>query len=324
MSDPVTGVPAANAPEPRPAPRIPRPPVAVRRPGPASDSGDASTVVPVAQPVERVVLRVGIRRRRARSAAEVAGAAAAASRRRDRRRPCPSGRPTERARRAEPAAGPQAPDRRHPAGAGAGRVGRRADDGGQEEAPPRRPGQGLRRWRRRPAPAARARPQMTSLDDELSTPIELDEETLERRRGQERKGRPVGRYLMVVHVRARTPPRSPCSRAGRSSSTTCPARPTTPRQIDGNIYLGRVQNVLPGMEAAFVDIGTPKNAVLYRGDVQYDADDVESAPKAQQAADRAAAQAGPDDPLPGHQEPDRHQGRPPHPGGVAARAGSSC
>jgi len=46
-------------------------------------------------------------------------------------------------------------------------------------------------------------------------------------------------------------------------------------QIHGNIYLGRVQNVLPGMEAAFVDIGTPKNAVLYRGDVQYDADDVD-------------------------------------------------
>jgi ribonuclease E len=47
-------------------------------------------------------------------------------------------------------------------------------------------------------------------------------------------------------------------------------------QIHGNIYLGRVQNVLPGMEAAFVDIGTPKNAVLYRGDVQYDKEDVDT------------------------------------------------
>jgi ribonuclease E len=45
-------------------------------------------------------------------------------------------------------------------------------------------------------------------------------------------------------------------------------------QIHGNIYLGRVQNVLPGMEAAFVDIATPKNAVLYRGDVQYDQEDI--------------------------------------------------
>jgi ribonuclease E len=44
-------------------------------------------------------------------------------------------------------------------------------------------------------------------------------------------------------------------------------------QIDGNIYRGRVKNVLPGMEAAFVDIGTPKNAVLYWGDVQTDRDD---------------------------------------------------
>ena len=46
-------------------------------------------------------------------------------------------------------------------------------------------------------------------------------------------------------------------------------------QIDGNVYRGRVQNVLPGMEAAFVDIGIPKNAVLYRGDVRYDRDDIE-------------------------------------------------
>jgi ribonuclease E len=51
-------------------------------------------------------------------------------------------------------------------------------------------------------------------------------------------------------------------------------------QIDGNIYRGRVQNVLPGMEAAFVDIGTPKNAVLYRGDVRYDPDDIETASSA--------------------------------------------
>jgi ribonuclease E len=47
-------------------------------------------------------------------------------------------------------------------------------------------------------------------------------------------------------------------------------------QIDGNVYRGRVQNVLPGMEAAFIDIGTPKNAVLYRGDVRFDRDDLET------------------------------------------------
>ncbi|WP_108664574.1 Rne/Rng family ribonuclease [Euzebya rosea] len=38
----------------------------------------------------------------------------------------------------------------------------------------------------------------------------------------------------------------------------------------GNIYKGRVQNVLPGMEAAFVDIGKGRNGVLYAGEVNYD------------------------------------------------------
>jgi ribonuclease E len=38
----------------------------------------------------------------------------------------------------------------------------------------------------------------------------------------------------------------------------------------GNVYLGRVQNVLPSMEAAFVDIGRGRNAVLYSGEVDWD------------------------------------------------------
>ncbi|WP_336991724.1 Rne/Rng family ribonuclease [Leucobacter sp. VD1] len=37
----------------------------------------------------------------------------------------------------------------------------------------------------------------------------------------------------------------------------------------GNVYLGRVQNVLPSMEAAFVDIGRGRNAVLYSGEVDW-------------------------------------------------------
>ncbi len=39
----------------------------------------------------------------------------------------------------------------------------------------------------------------------------------------------------------------------------------------GNVYLGRVQNVLPSMEAAFIDIGRGRNAVLYAGEVDWDA-----------------------------------------------------
>ncbi|GAA3560142.1 translation initiation factor IF-2 N-terminal domain-containing protein [Amycolatopsis ultiminotia] len=41
--------------------------------------------------------------------------------------------------------------------------------------------------------------------------------------------------------------------------------------IVGNVYLGRVQNVLPSMEAAFIDIGRGRNAVLYAGEVDWDA-----------------------------------------------------
>ncbi len=51
----------------------------------------------------------------------------------------------------------------------------------------------------------------------------------------------------------------------------------------GNVYLGRVQNVLPGMEAAFVDVGRGRNGVLYAGEVNYDPADVEGpAPRIEQ------------------------------------------
>jgi ribonuclease E len=43
----------------------------------------------------------------------------------------------------------------------------------------------------------------------------------------------------------------------------------------GNVFLGRVQNVLPGMEAAFVDIGRGRNGVLYAGEVNYRPEDLE-------------------------------------------------
>jgi ribonuclease E len=47
----------------------------------------------------------------------------------------------------------------------------------------------------------------------------------------------------------------------------------------GNVYLGRVQNVLPSMEAAFVDIGKGRNAVLYAGEVNWDAAGMEGQPR---------------------------------------------
>jgi ribonuclease E len=100
------------------------------------------------------------------------------------------------------------------------------------------------------------------------------EATTESRRGRERNGKPVGRYLMCVQVRPELAQVAVLE--GRNLIEHYVSRPADDiSQIHGNIYLGRVQNVLPGMEAAFVDIATPKNAVLYRGDVQYDAEDIE-------------------------------------------------
>ena len=139
-----------------------------------------------------------------------------------------------------------------------------------------------------------------------------------RRSGRERRGKPVGRYLMCVHVRphatqiavleGRTLVEHFVSRASDDTS-----------QIDGNIYLGRVQNVLPGMEAAFIDIDTPKNAVLYRGDVRYDREDIETQ-SSSASADRADAQARTDDRVPGHEEPDRSKGCTAHSRGLVARS----
>jgi len=101
-----------------------------------------------------------------------------------------------------------------------------------------------------------------------------------RRGGRDRRGRSVGRYLVCVHVRPHATQIAMLE--GRSLVEHYVSRAADETsQIDGNIYRGRVQNVLPGMEAAFVDIGIPKNAVLYRGDVRYDRDDVEGGGQAQ-------------------------------------------
>jgi ribonuclease E len=160
----------------------------------------------------------------------------------------------------EPAAGEPAPARRRRRRGGRGRSAGGGGQGGGERRP--------------------STPVQAMLRDD--SPLELDDDVLETRRGRERKGRPLGRYLMCVHVQH---PESGSSDGrvtqiavleGRSLLEHYVSRPADDvSQIHGNIYLGRVQNVLPGMEAAFVDIGTPKNAVLYRGDVQYDPEDVE-------------------------------------------------
>jgi ribonuclease E len=183
-------------------------------------------------------------------------------------RPAPSSAP---APASAPSPGDQAPTkpRRRRGGRGRGGGGGTRSGGGgsadggrgsASEAPPRsgRSGAGA------PGPVEAVVPES----------VDLDGDELERRGGRRRKGRPVGRYLMTVSVRPDATQIAVLE--GRNLIEHYVSRPADDvTQIHGNIYLGRVQNVLPGMEAAFVDIGTPKNAVLYRGDVQYDAEDIE-------------------------------------------------
>ena len=138
----------------------------------------------------------------------------------------------------------------------------------REPAKPREPGAKQPQQQRKRTAAVPVQATMSG------TAIELDEETLAARRGQSRNGKAVGRYLMAVHVTEGV--KQIAVLEGRSLIEHYVSRPSDDvSEIHGNIYLGKVQNVLPGMEAAFVDISTPKNAVLYAGDVSAELDDVD-------------------------------------------------
>ena len=138
------------------------------------------------------------------------------------------------------------------AGAGGGRTspGRAAAapaaPGGRRKRRRRRARPGRRRWRRRRRrqPAARR----SRRSPATTTPIELDEETLEQRQGRERKGRPVGRYLMAVHAsradggRGRHPDRGARGPRAHRALRVAPGRR---RQPDPRQHLPR-----PGPERA--------------------------------------------------------------------------
>jgi ribonuclease E len=166
-------------------------------------------------------------------------------------------------------------------GAGSGALAASTNGEPRSPRPPREPGKqrepgSKQQQQRKRTPAVPVQATMSG------TAIELDEETLAARRGQSRNGKAVGRYLMAVHVTEGV--KQIAVLEGRSLIEHYVSRPSDDvSEIHGNIYLGKVQNVLPGMEAAFVDISTPKNAVLYAGDVSADLDEVDG-PKTTRAA----------------------------------------
>ncbi len=174
---------------------------------------------------------------------------------------------------ATPPAGGAGRDERAGSGkAGGGAVGAKVPDSSGEMPQPEPGGQAGSSRNRSRNRRRRQSPVQTSAGDLEA--VELDEEVLEQRRGQYKDGRALGRYQMLVHVGPDATHIAVLE--GRSLVEHYVARPSDDVfQIHGNIYVGRVENVLPGMEAAFIDIATPKNAVLYRSDVAWDPEDVE-------------------------------------------------
>ena len=86
-------------------------------------------------------------------------------------------------------------------------------------------------------------------------------------------------------------------------------------RLVGNIYKGRVQNVLPGMQAAFVDVGLERNAFLYAGDVLPDSSDFQfgEAPELhQEVPNKGYTQAGPGNTGAGSERARGHKGRKSH------------
>ncbi|GGL84804.1 translation initiation factor IF-2 N-terminal domain-containing protein [Nakamurella endophytica] len=106
-----------------------------------------------------------------------------------------------------------------------------------------------KRQRRRDTRDSRRRPQILTEAEFLARREAVERVMAVRQRGDLAQVALLEDGILVEHF---------VSRAGSES-------------LMGNIYLGRVQNVLPSMEAAFVDIGRGRNAVLYAGEVNWDA-----------------------------------------------------
>ena len=147
-----------------------------------------------------------------------------------------------------------------------------------------------RRRRRRGASAEGTRPGRAS--DEVTA---LKGSTrLEAKRQRRREGRDAGRRRQIITeaeflARRESVQRSMVvrERAGRTQIAVLEDGVLVEHYVSqqaqasmvGNVYLGRVQNVLPSMEAAFVDIGKGRNAVLYAGEVNWDAAGLEGQPR---------------------------------------------
>ncbi|MEL7974438.1 Rne/Rng family ribonuclease [Isoptericola sp. F-RaC21] len=155
------------------------------------------------------------------------------------------------------------------------------DEEGGESASSRR-----RRRRRRGTRAERAEAAVARTRDRDEVTALKGSTRLEAKRQRRREGRDAGRRRQIITeaeflARRESVTRSMVvrERDGRTQIAVLEDGVLVEHYVSqqsqasmvGNVYLGRVQNVLPSMEAAFVDVGKGRNAVLYAGEVNWDA-----------------------------------------------------
>ena len=168
------------------------------------------------------------------------------------------------------------------------------ETGDEESASSRR-----RRRRRRAGSAAEAGDEAPNVSTRVRQPRAVSDEPtgvkgstrLEAKKQRRREGREAGRRRTIITEAEFLARREAVDRVmvvrnkdGRTQMGVLEDGVLVEHYIDqattvsmaGNIYLGRVQNVLPSMEAAFVDIGKGRNAVLYAGEVNWDAAGLDS------------------------------------------------
>ncbi len=142
-----------------------------------------------------------------------------------------------------------------------------------------------RRRRRRGSRAERAESGRTPRSSDEVTALK-GSTRLEAKRQRRREGRDAGRRRQIITEAEFLARREAVSRSmvvreknGRTQIAVLEDGVLVEHYVSqqaqvsmvGNVYLGRVQNVLPSMEAAFVDVGRGRNAVLYAGEVNWDA-----------------------------------------------------
>ncbi|HEX2240931.1 MAG TPA: ribonuclease E/G, partial [Actinomycetota bacterium] len=136
----------------------------------------------------------------------------------------------------------------------------------------------LPRKREKAADVARIDPAQDVASTKSAAPSRAPDATRRRRPARRRPRKPVREVerLMLVHGTSEAMQIAILENAAIVEHYVAHAEA---RSLVGNIYLGKVQNVLPGMDASFVEIGEARNGVLYASEVGIEGEDGDEGPR---------------------------------------------